>query len=231
MKKIENKLLCLEFLNSKGFDNKIINSLVGRIFLIAGKNSWLCGNKYRKNKVSWIFSRRIRIRQEDLKKLQESMISLLRNFINFPNNPDFLNFINYKIPEYKQKLEILKLGTRTDFLGKKWVWRAKRRFGLVFKHTVRGPVGPQYDIINDIIEPLLFIDLAQIEENGYRNRVKNCFECDIFFITKTQRQQLFCSDKCRFYYHNSKKIKSGNHRNYMKEWRAKNKNRYMNTQI
>ena len=79
MKKIKDKLLCLDFLNSNGLNDKIIKSIVKRIFLLAGEKSWLCGNKYRKNRMSNIFYRKAYSRVNDLERLQKSMIIFLRS--------------------------------------------------------------------------------------------------------------------------------------------------------
>jgi hypothetical protein len=55
----------------------------------------------------------------------------------------------------------------------------------------------------------------------FRSRV--CKECNKSFRPKTLREQWFCSNRCRFKYHNTNRIKSGKHARYVKQWREKKK--------
>jgi len=50
-----------------------------------------------------------------------------------------------------------------------------------------------------------------------------CRECNEPFSPKTLREQSFCSNRCRFKYHNADRIKSGKHARYVKQWREKKK--------
>ena len=49
--------------------------------------------------------------------------------------------------------------------------------------------------------------------------LRQCKECNKFFVSKTKRPQKYCSDKCRLSHHNKKRIESGEHAAYKRKKR------------
>jgi hypothetical protein len=52
-----------------------------------------------------------------------------------------------------------------------------------------------------------------------RRKLKRCQKCKNFYIAKTMRPSTFCSDKCRLAWHNRKRIKSGEAKEYKRKRR------------
>lgn len=88
-----------------------------------------------------------------------------------------------------------------------------------------------FNVVKNLMIPGLCKDLIDFDEKNYWDRMKYCSECKKVFVTKTRRVQNFCSDRCRFRYHNRERIKSGNHKIYMRNWREKIERSSVNTQI
>jgi hypothetical protein len=222
MKKVQNKkILCIDFLNSDPTDMKMVNSLVESLSSSVSENCWLGkpGYHHKKMVIKKLIGR-VSAHREELRKIHRNIGLFLKSFIN-SNNPSFYNSI---ISDAQQELKKLESWTRADFMPVKRIYRIGRFKGYIFtdKKTVYRP----HDVITAMIEPFLISDLRHLYENGYWNRIKNCLECDKFFISKTLRNQLFCSNKCRFKYHNKEKVISGHHKDYMKQWRELKKRRY-----
>jgi hypothetical protein len=54
----------------------------------------------------------------------------------------------------------------------------------------------------------------------YAKKIKRCPHCGKFFISKTARSSIYCSDKCRLDFHNKEYIQSGKAKGYKKQARA-----------
>ncbi|MFC1880960.1 hypothetical protein ACFL2S_05605 [Thermodesulfobacteriota bacterium] len=63
-----------------------------------------------------------------------------------------------------------------------------------------------------------FFEFLKISEN--KKLIHKCDECEKFFISKTARKQRFCpGNKCRLSYHNRKRIRSGEAKEYKRKKR------------
>jgi hypothetical protein len=63
----------------------------------------------------------------------------------------------------------------------------------------------------------LMVEFLRGEYN--RKYFKKCHQCNGFYISKTLASSKYCSDKCRMAYHNRKRIKSGEAREYKRRKR------------
>jgi|GEM_PF-6468565 hypothetical protein len=71
-------------------------------------------------------------------------------------------------------------------------------------------------------EPIAYCLIEFLRNPDNRIRLKKCTQCSGFIIRKRrfkERKHDFCSTKCRLSWHNAKRIKSGQHREYKKKKR------------
>jgi hypothetical protein len=79
-------------------------------------------------------------------------------------------------------------------------------------------------IFTESLKTIIIYDLINfwIDEN-LRKRLHQCRGCNKFYISKTLRFSIWCSDKCRLKYHNTLRIKSGKQAAFMRNKRLEGK--------
>ena len=74
------------------------------------------------------------------------------------------------------------------------------------------------DRTTSLMKGELFRDLMGLYRGDCWNRIIRCPKCNKFFVAKTVRPQRFCSDECRWNYHNKEKRATGAHTQYMRKY-------------
>lgn len=77
-----------------------------------------------------------------------------------------------------------------------------------------------FSLNNFIFSAALYSLFEFIIKHG-REKIFLCEICGRFATKKTNREKKFCSDECRYMYHNKKKIQSGKMKEYLKDKRSK----------
>jgi hypothetical protein len=80
---------------------------------------------------------------------------------------------------------------------------------------------PYKHVLNQYIRSMIAYDLGAYLSGDHKNinRIKRCSKCNIFYISETsaKRELSFCSDQCRYNYHNTQRTKDG----YFKDYKDK----------
>jgi len=71
----------------------------------------------------------------------------------------------------------------------------------------------------DYIKYLLVLLISKKEIQ----RLKQCQQCRNFFFGKTKRESKYCTNECRYDFHNKRRTESGEAKGYMRRMRAKGK--------
>ncbi|MDY6987956.1 MAG: hypothetical protein SWQ30_07845 [Thermodesulfobacteriota bacterium] len=71
----------------------------------------------------------------------------------------------------------------------------------------------------DFMSGIAGYSLAEFLTKNDRRKLKRCKECGVFFKSKTTRKADFCSDPCRWNWHNRTRIESGEAREYKRKRR------------
>jgi len=66
----------------------------------------------------------------------------------------------------------------------------------------------------------LSLDVVSLSKDGYWDHVFSCKQCGKFYRLKTRRKHPYCSDGCRYRWHNVVRNRTGEHKRYMREWRT-----------
>ena len=79
--------------------------------------------------------------------------------------------------------------------------------------------------ITDLLNEVFVGELAHILCTTNSQKLKQCNECNKFFIAKVNRSDCkFCSNKCKSECHNRQRKESGKHADYMREKRPYKEN-------
>ncbi len=112
----------------------------------------------------------------------------------------------------------------SNFIGSSVEWNRNHPCFELQRMLVTFP-GPVFNIpdmyLDDVIKPVVFWDIREFfshEEKLLYFHI--CETCQRVFISKSRRKQRFCSDWCRYYFHNRKAIRTGKHAKYMRQKRA-----------
>jgi hypothetical protein len=156
-----------------------------------------------------------------LKKIIEgkkyNQIDWLETFIDISNN----------VIKFRREVEIYK--SRPDRTNKKLHSVALKENKIVeiplnldeIFHTDSFKA-PHVFFINSFRQSLIsaaFYSLTEFLLQNDRRKLKFCDGCYKFYISKTIRNQRFCSSKCRMKFHNQRRIESGEHREYKRKKR------------
>ena len=151
--------------------------------------------------------------QLNLESLQQSLVSQGGDFYyNRRIKKEITPFVNYV------------LNPNSDFRDNKTFKYFKRHILYAEKRTIFIPFFLSRNPIREILNPTFYYALKVISEDKFlKYRGISCKECNKRFLPKTLRNQSFCSNGCRYKFHNSVRGKSGEHTDYMKTWRQKRK--------
>jgi hypothetical protein len=78
--------------------------------------------------------------------------------------------------------------------------------------------GSVSDRVTNFVTYELFETLKHLYGGDCWYRIISCSKCNKFFVARTVRTQRFCSDKCRWNYHNKEKRVTGKHTEYMRKY-------------
>ena len=60
--------------------------------------------------------------------------------------------------------------------------------------------------LSEFVNGLVGYSLTNFLLKNDRRKIKKCQKCDIYYLSKTTRQSIYCSDKCRRDFHNRQRI-------------------------
>ena len=204
MKKIEiPKFLCIDFVNSKFPEDKVIKGLV-KSFIRKLKGD---EERFDERPLTMRWEKIVGSRKEYLVEIKKVM----KQFIHY----SILNSQSGSGTEPEMNVDFNRI--RHYLRNKAEKYNDPEYDPGDIYHKIN------FDVVNNLMIPGLCWDLIEFDKKNYWDRMIYCSECEKVFITRTLRIQNFCSPKCRFRYHNREKVKSGRHKIYMKEWRAKSR--------
>ena len=73
---------------------------------------------------------------------------------------------------------------------------------------------------NEFLKAFVSRSLSEFLLKNDRRKIKRCKECNEFYISKSIRESLFCSDKCKNSFHNREAVKLGTLNEYKRKKRA-----------
>jgi hypothetical protein len=183
------KRLVTRFINSNLSARESVNTFISDILDYLESSGFTYSSKSRKYHAH-LWIRKVYLQIEKLKKFRREIAS----FVRYISNPR----CNFTDKEY-YKLQ-------RDLILRKAETISKRKYVDSFSPK---------ELMSIVCGALML--LTQDKFPFFRPRL--CKECKKSFRPKTLRDQWFCSDKCRFKYHNTNRIQSGKHSQYMKKWR------------
>lgn len=205
MKKIkDSRFLCIDFVNSNPFQDKTIEGLI-KTFIFYLKEK---GEKFDERSLALQWKEIVRREIEELKRIQDCM----------------KQFIEYSISKSQTSTE-----SDENFRKAKNLLLSETEKYHYPQFEYLAILERDFNVVKNLMVPGLCYHLIEFDRENYWDRVIYCKQCHKIFIRKTDRSQKFCSDRCRFRYHNKEKVRSGEHRAYMRNWRAERAINSVNT--
>lgn len=89
--------------------------------------------------------------------------------------------------------------------------------GLTWKTGPEYPEFPYRHVFNNYLRSIIAHSFYDFSTNFNQKQLRICQQCNNFYISKTLKQSKFCSDNCKYAWHNKKKIESGELKKYKRK--------------